>query len=427
MDKTYAPVTRRWSWALLLASFALALSLALLMVQGLSAQPAADETRPVTTPAADESQPANPQTTTMLTTTVAPSQTVLLTVTGNLTDSTVITPSAVLEPDPVSTTTIIFPLVSKPLPRIAISATRPNSANQWQVYWEDKGDDYQYRLQQSQAPDFSELLSDELLSDTSRDIAHSASPFNAYYYRVRLETSNKIGPWSWTRAVTGAYADNFNDPSTGWTMRRTTYLEETVSWYGVGNEAGNLIIVVADRWDWFIVSPLQAAPEPPYVIEYRSRVHDASNLVSGGAVLGGDWNYEACPDPLHIYGTDHCFNHFYNFNYIHYGAMKLLFEEVDRLFWCLGCGGSPLKRLGDLKNWRDIDPVFSNSTARDWHTYRIEVRESGLRLKIDGVDKGAFGTDAYVNDPYFGVFASTDEYKPSIWFYDYYKVTPLDE
>jgi hypothetical protein len=209
-------------------------------------------------------------------------------------------------------------------------------------------------------------------------------------------------------------------------MRRTTFLEETAAWYGDGDNAGNFIIVVADRWDWMIASPLQAAPEPPYVVEYRARVHDASNLVSGGTVFGGDWNFDDCPEFGNVYQTDNCFNHFYNFNYIHYGAMKLLFEQVDELLWCPGCGGSPIKRLGDKSNWREIDPIFGNSSARDWHTYRVEVRNDGLYLSIDGEFEGQFGSPAYVNDPFFGVFASTDEYKPSIWFYDYFTVTPLD-
>ena len=102
--------------------------------------------------------------------------------------------------------------------------------------------------------------------------------------------------------VIGGYRDDFSDESSGWSpVRRTTYLEETIAYYGDGNEEGSLVIIVADRWDWLIASPLMPAPEPPYAIEFRARVHDASNLVSGGAVFGGDWNGQACPEIGNVY------------------------------------------------------------------------------------------------------------------------------
>ena len=224
--------------------------------------------------------------------------------------------------------------------------------------------------------------------------------------------------------IIGGYRDDFSDASSGWSpVRRTTYLEETVAYYGSGSEAGNLIIIVADRWDWLIASPLKPTPEAPYAIEFRTRVHDASNLVSGGAVFGGDWNGQPCPEIGNVYQTTNCFNHFYNFNMIFYGPLKLLHEQVDSLFWCPNCGGSPIKRLGPTI---DVDPILSNGPSLEWHTYRIEVRASGVKFFVDNVQRATFSNTTYINEPYFGVFASTDEYKPSIWFFDYYQVTALD-
>jgi len=430
MEEKTGSYRRLSSWGILLGSFLAALFLALFMVQGLAAQTDVDET-PTATPGADAATDSQMPSSTVtdtgsLTGTVTLTQTESVTETGTLTSTITVTTADTLTTPYPMTGTIYMPTFYMPIPKLQMDSTRVNSSNQWQVSWQSLDPGVEYQIQESQWPDFSNLILDQIVSDTSIDVSHSASAFNTYYYRVRAIVDGLNGPWSETERVAGAYFDNFSNPNTGWAMRRTTFLERTVSWYGAGNNAGNFIIVVDDRWDWMIASPLQAAPSPPYVIEYRSRVHDASNLVSGGLVVGGDWNYDACPEFGNVYQTDNCFNHFYNFNYIHYGAMKLLFEQVDNLTWCLGCGGSPLKRLGDQSNWREIDPIFGNSSARDWHTYRVEVRDDGLYLTIDGDYKGRFGSPAYVNDPFFGVFASTDEYKPSIWFFDYFKITPLD-
>jgi hypothetical protein len=430
MDESTIPTRRSVGWTISLASVFLALLMTILMVQGLSAQTSGDSEEPA--PASGETGEHGEGEGSALEAGQSPSGTIelapgsQLSATEPISAGQGITPALVVAPVASQSMTAYLPLINKPLQRIIISGTQANSNNQWQVQWQSFGPGFSYRFQESQRPDFSDLITDEILTGLSKDIAHEATAWNTYYYRVRPEGNNLVGPWSRTLVVAGAYFDDFSNPDTGWAMRRTTFLEETAAWYGEGSNAGNFIIVVADRWDWMIASPLQAAPKPPYVLEYRARVHDASNLVSGGVVVGGDWNYDACPEFGNVYQTDNCFNEFYNFNYIHYGAMKLLFEQIDELFWCPECGGSPIKRLGDESNWAQIDPIFGNSNARDWHTYQIEVRDSGLFLTIDGSYKGQFGTPDYVNNPFFGVFASTDEYKPSIWFYDYFKVTPLD-
>lgn len=322
----------------------------------------------------------------------------------------------------VTTYTLYMPLMFNPL---TISANSPNSANQWTISWESVPVATGFVIQQSQDPNFS-TLTDEVTvgAVTSYQFNNALSFKNVYYHRVMPVYDDINGQWSNTVMVIGGYRDDFSDSTSGWTpVRRTTYLEETVSYYGTGNEAGNLIVIVADRWDWLIASPLMPAPEPPYAIQFRTRVHDASNLISGGPVFGGDWNGQACPEIGNVYLTTNCFNHFYNFNMIFYGPLKLLHEQVNKLSWCPSCGGSPLKRLGPTI---DIDPIISNGPSLEWHTYRIEVRSSGVKFFVDNTQKASFSDTTYINEPYFGVFASTDEYKPSIWFYDYYQITPLD-
>ncbi|WP_420644323.1 hypothetical protein [Candidatus Leptofilum sp.] len=306
-----------------------------------------------------------------------------------------------------------------------IEVSLPNSSNQWTVSWDKVSGATGYIIQESQDPNFVMIADEITVGDVDSYQFDTPLSFNnVYYYRVRPVYPDYNGPWSDSVMVIGGYRDDFNNDTSGWVpTRRMTYLEETVVRYGSGSEAGNLIIIVADRWDWLIGSPLKPAPEPPYAIEFRARVHDASNLVSGGAVFGGDWNGDACPEIGNVYQTDNCFNHFYNFNFIFYGPLKLLHEQVNSLVWCPTCGGSPIKRIGPTV---DVDPILSNGPSLEWHTYRIEVRNSGVQFYLDGALKWTFSDTTYINEPYFGVFASTDEYKPSIWFYDYYQVTRLD-
>jgi hypothetical protein len=317
-----------------------------------------------------------------------------------------------------------MPVSTKPVPAPELTASRPTSGNNWTMSWTvDATGVTKYEIQEAQNASFTNPTTTELTL-TSQPVAKAASFNNEYYYRVRAFIDSQVGDWSNVVKVAGNYTDNFNDPSSNWEpVRRMTFLEETVARYGTGNEAGNLILIVADRWDWMIASPLREAPSVPYAIEYRVRVHDASNLVSGGPVFGGDWNGDACPEYGNVYQTDNCFNHFYNFNFIFYGPLKLLHEQVNQLVWCPNCGGSPIKRLGPTQ---EVDPILANGPSLDWHVYRIEVRADGARLYVDGNFKGHFTDTTWINEPYFGVFASTDEYKPSIWFYDYYSVTHLD-
>lgn len=310
------------------------------------------------------------------------------------------------------------------VPGITLTASLPNSQNQWTLSWivagGDVGDITGFLVHETQDPTFASYDTHSLAANVnSLPVQHDAGPDNVYYYRVA-----PVGPWgdsdySDVVTVVGNYFDDFSDPDSGWGMRRTSYLEETFVYY----LNGELVTLVADRWDWVVGSPLRPAPAVPYAIEYRAHVHDASNLVSGGVVYGGDWNGEACPDPGNIYETNNCFNQFYTHNYIFYGPLKLLWEKVNELYWCPTCGGSLLKRLADTE---EVDPVLPNGPSLDWHTYRVEVREDGARLYVDDAFVHHFPDTTYLDQPYFGTFASTDEYKPSIWIYDWFRVTRLD-
>lgn len=328
---------------------------------------------------------------------------------------------------------ITIPLPPPPVPNL--SATRPNSANHWQMNWSVSNNQYitGYELQQSQDPTFMSGVSTFTpgAAATSQLVnTIQPSPNNVYYHRIRALGAVQNSAWSNTVRVVGAYSDNFNNNQTGWSgptlkeaLRRLTLIERINSWYE-NNEW--LIIRVEDSWDWAIASPLRPAPEPPYVIEFRSIPANLGNLVSHGVVFGGDWSGEACPDWSSIQGVyehDNCFNHFYNTNLIWSSDndLILLWERIDQLIWCPDCGGSPMKRLGDVPA-----AVGFNLNASGWNDYRVEVRQGEIKFFINGVQRYTYNDTRWINDPYFGVFASTDEYSNSTWRYEYFKITPLD-
>jgi uncharacterized repeat protein (TIGR01451 family) len=315
-----------------------------------------------------------------------------------------------------------------PLQAVNLTAGVPNPNNQWNVSWTTSQGATGYEIHEAQSPDFANATPTVVGLQTSFTFSKTLSPFNVYYYRVRALRGQETGPWSNVAQVVGGYRDEFTDTSTGWSIRRSTYREEVFGFY----ENEKYVMQVLDRWDWGLASPLKPAPRVPYVIDFEAKIVNTANLLSFGVVFGGDWNGQNCPPGISFdewYLHQNCFNHFYNVNNIFYGPMKLLFERVDRLEWCLECGGSPMKRLGDIdvntaKDYKGIEP-------EDWNRYRIEVRADSI--KVFAAKRGSepqlqfeYDDTRWVSSPYFGVFASTDEYNNSTWRFEYFEVMPIN-
>jgi hypothetical protein len=333
-------------------------------------------------------------------------------------------------PDAGGTLYFYLPHISTGLPAVTLNPIgRPNSNNQWTVSWSGAAGATSYELQESQQPDFS-VATTYTVATTSKLIEQALSFVNVFYYRVRAVSGSSTGPWSNVQSVMGGYRDNFDDPNSGWAMRRTTYLKKVIGVYYNGNYG----ILATDNYEWGIFSPLRPAPPVPYAIEYRSILENQKwALASHGAVFGGDWTSEPCPDYSSLEGLyEHeiCFNHFYNTNLIWYvgnnPVFKLILERVDYLQWCPECGGSPMKRLSnDYDAWVEKDPV-PNANPLNWNTWRIEVRADGIKLFANGQQYAEMNDSSWVNDPYYGLFVSSSTNEVSSWLVDYYQVTYLD-
>lgn len=321
----------------------------------------------------------------------------------------------------------IYGLSPDPGP-VNLTVGEPNSGNTWTLTWTESVGATGYQYEEADNPDFNGATAYNVGPVNTASVTREPSPWNIYYYRVRSIVGDKVGPWSNTGSVIGGYYDDFEEENTGWTLRRSTYREKVHGFY----ENGKYVMQVLDRWDWGLASPLMPAPRVPYAIEFEMRIVAPANLLSAGMVFGGDWNGATCPPGISYdewYTHENCFNHFYNTNTIFFGDLKMLFERVDELVWCPNCDGSPMKRIGD------IDPgderVLSNVDPEGWNHYRVEVREDGIKFfaaKRGDIPKLQFEYDdtRWIDSPYFGFFASTDEYNNSTWRFEYMQVMPLD-
>jgi uncharacterized repeat protein (TIGR01451 family) len=315
---------------------------------------------------------------------------------------------------------------------VTLAAGQPNSANTWNLSWTASVGASGYEIHESNTADFANATPTIVGPQTALAVTKTPSPFNVYYYRVRSLVGQNTGPWSNVVSVVGGYRDDFDNSATGWSIRRSTYLEEVEGFY----ESGRYVMQVNSRWDWGIASPLRPAPRVPYVIDFEARIASLGYAHSAGAVFGGDWPGETCPPGTSFdewYKHDKCFNHFYNTNSIYNDTnpsdveIALLFERIDRLEWCLGCGGSPMKRLGDisdLRAYRDIDP-------KEWNHYRIEVRPNSIKVYAGRVGQTPtlqyeYTDTRWISSPYFGLFASTDVIENATWRFEYMQVMPLD-
>jgi len=313
-----------------------------------------------------------------------------------------------------------------------LSATRPNSKNQFTLSWTGGPNATRYEVQQAHDPNFSSPVSYNTGLNTVLALQPAPSWRNDYYFRVRSYDGSVSGNWSATVNVVGAYYDEFDNPNSGWSMRRTTHLDHVNTWYEIHGDDDWLILEIGDKWDWGISSSMAKAPKPPYVIEYDGKFAQTPNEVAMGIVFGGDFPADECPMEDTVdgwYQHDDCFNHFYNPHYYWAGeALHLLFYRTDRLVWCPDCDGSPMKRLGDSVAVGQM----SNVDNDDWNRHRIEVRngsikyyagrphDANLKLQFE------YGDTRWINEPYFGIFAYAGEYTSSVARFENFRITPLD-
>ena len=310
---------------------------------------------------------------------------------------------------------------SPPTPVLA-EIPEPDGNDDYTVSWSpipSWGEVDRYRLQESTDSGFGSITGEWLTTGTSQFIDKTDPPLEIYY-RVRAEDDDcwGQGPWSNIQSVTfRAYYYEFGDSGVTnpvpWIVRRTSLFEGD-QWGGVWtkDKGGYMRFYMNDKFDFAIASPMDVAPSPPYVLETRVKVNDPANLVAYGIVFGGNTG-SVCPAYRDESGG--CWWHYYRLETIWAGSyLKAQFKRIDYHVAEKGKGrGESLTEF--LRAGGDPD---------GWHTWKFVVKTDGIDVYYDGGLWASTRDTRYVNEPTFGIYISANEYKPSIAWFDYYRVYP---
>lgn len=318
----------------------------------------------------------------------------------------------------VTQTSLFFPLMRTPLPVPILNLQNPpDSNNQWTIAWSSVqfGGSFQYEVQEDTNPDFTNPqieLKDSLINEM--DVNKSVTWRNLFFYRVRVITSSLVGPWSNTIYVVGNYADNFDDPNSGWTLRREdTDTTENSTYY----DDGHFVHRMKSGFDSLLGGPLMPAPQPPYRIETKVRLIGKDNLHAYGIVFGGDWDGSFCPNS----DFTSCYNQYYRLMVLWFGnddELKYQLKRIDSHDPDNGHG-----RGGTLIGFREVQV---NEPSHKWQVWGVEVQPDGvIKIFVNDKQVGQTTDTSLIDKPYFGTFSAVDEYTGLQAEFDWYTATSL--
>lgn len=208
------------------------------------------------------------------------------------------------------------------------------------------------------------------------------------------------------------FFDHFNGSMPTWQIVESTGYDGPpgTSWYNVWNADGYMHLWVNDRWEHVIASPVVESIEPPF--EIRTRVYFAQRSWSSGyAIVFGS------PDPN--FSTI-----YYRINvvYVSGGGMKYQVKV------CLAnhCGtGLVLSAGSNVEDgYRAVPLEFLDGQA--WNTWSVIRDGDNIIVAVNDHTLGVYQyhSDSAPGQGYFGVMASTWEFRPIEVWVDYYSLQP---
>lgn len=309
----------------------------------------------------------------------------------------------------------MMPLMFTPLPAPSLDPIQgpTASANSWTVSWTEPNPNVTaYQLQEAKSLDFSNAVTFDIASETEKDFSPTLSFDNFYCYRVRAISGVHTSGWSNVECTVGNYFDDMSNSSSGWAIRQEdTDDVDNRSYY----ENGEFVIKISGRWDYAVASPLAQAPEPPYALESRIAFDPTvDNLHAYGIVFGGNWNGQPCPNS----DFSSCFTHYYRLLAIWYGPLDSLRVELKRIDY-----NDPNNNAGRGVTLDGFNDVYVGN-SKGFNTWRIEVEENGtIRILLNGNQVLSAKDSSYINDPYFGIFAASNEYLGTEPHVDWFRAT----
>lgn len=314
-----------------------------------------------------------------------------------------------------SSANTFMPLVFQPIPTPVLSSiTGPTaSSNSWDATWNTPAPEITgYQVQEAQTSSFTNPVIYDVGNVNSRTFSYPATASNYYCYRVRALVGSLAGDWSNVECAVGNYNDDFTNSGSGWMLRQEDTDDTENSTYYENNQ---FVVKIGGRWDYALASPLAQAPKPPYAIETSIRFDESvDNLHGYGIVFGGNWNGQPCPNGSN-YGN--CFTHYYRFLVVWYGPLDSFRIQLKRIDY-----NDTLDNIGrgvTLDGFKDI--YVPNS--KGFNVWRVEVgADGGIRILLNGSQVMSVNDSTYINSPYFGVMASSDEYLGAEPHLDWYRV-----
>jgi hypothetical protein len=286
------------------------------------------------------------------------------------------------------------------------------------VNWSNVGDG-SYEVQESHTADFANSTIHNAGNATSYVVTNNIANDYKYYFRVRYIMPSGIGS-DWSNAIMqyGPYVDHFNDPTSGWKLRRED-LDDTDndSWY----ENGNYVMKIRGRWDFAIGSSMVMVPWDSYRIEARMRFDPSvDNLHSYGLIWGGNWDgVSPCPNS----GFTSCLNHYYRLNVLWYGSEDKLRTQIKRIDYHDKDGSG---RGDSLAGYADNGV---NSPSGGWQFWAIDQYIDGtIKMYINDFStptREAMDATYAGAGTYFGILATSNEYAGTEPWIDYVKIIPL--
>lgn len=323
-----------------------------------------------------------------------------------------------------------LPLVFKPLPQVQLNLiSRPGAGNSWTVSWSNAGPTItNYEVQEAINPAFDSATTFNVGPATSFLFNRARSFNNVYYYRVRGRVGQKAGPWSNVQTVAADYHDDFADANSGWAMRRTT-AESTSEWEMTYRTDQVLQIIVKDKQETVLVSPLRQAPTGlPLEFETEATFIDyngspISDQQAFAFIFGANWNGETCPNATY----SSCFNTYYRLRFRWRDGTPSDFWE-HRLDWVKGhdANGEPI--VDTLYDWTRIREAINPNT---WNEVDVRIEPDG-DIKVDIGDKriGQTRHERIVTtgfDRYFGLEVSVKEKANARVKFSYFKIDRMTD
>ena len=273
----------------------------------------------------------------------------------------------------------------------------------------------EYEILESQSLDATDARVIGTTTDQQFTVDKPLVQDNVFYYWVRAIGPGGTGPWSDAQEVVASYLDDFSGDDKEWKIRRQD-LDDTTNYSYYEN--GHYVLEIDGRWDYALSSPLKRAPEPPYRISTSVFLAEPGNLNTYGIIFGGNWDGESeCPNSQ--YGG--CLSHYYRLLFIWFGSPDHMSVQLKRIDY----HDENNQGRGETTIFEGVYRVAPPPSG--YQPWSVEVHPDGTIRLFNGDNLRATGKDtAYINDPYFGVMAATDEYLGAEPHFDWYRVQRMN-